>query len=151
MAKRGPKPKPHSERIASGGARQNPERGTVHILTATPGPGYVRPVMPGGMSAEAELLWNTRVETYERRGQMIAGCEEQLANYCEALVALNRFWQAKETPPGVLLTSVLKWGGEFYETSASQHVSIRPETRVNPIADHLRAREERAKTRKEKA
>jgi hypothetical protein len=122
--KRGPKPVDPETQKARGETRG--ERVIIQMfpdIAARPDPEEMPP--PEGMTLEGELIWIEKVERYKRRGQKIQGFESTLRIYCEAEAALLKQFAAGQGASSNQINAVRGWANEFYDTPASQRISVR--------------------------
>lgn len=133
MAKKGHRrPKPEAVKKAAGTARR--DRVVVPLFPNQPGAAYAEPLRPPGMTAGARKIWDRKVDRYAARGQVVAGCEDALKQYCELEAAIDSLRRRKVEVPVGMINAFRIFAGEFYDTPASQHQTLRPPTAANPFA-----------------
>ena len=97
-----------------------------------PDPAEIPP--PAGMTPAGADVWKVKVERYRQRGQKVGGFEEALRQYCELEARLTELWNHRDGPPMAMVAAHRVWCGEFFDTPASQKVSIGKKTADNPFA-----------------
>lgn len=134
MAQRGHnRAKPQALKEAAGTDRR--DRQVVPLFPGEPGAAYVEPVMPKGMSKRAREVWRIKVDQYASRGQVVAGCEAALEQYCELEAELRDLRRRQITPPVAMINAHRIYANEFYDTPASQHAPLRqPAGTANPFS-----------------
>ncbi len=97
-----------------------------------PDPAEIPP--PDGMTKTGADIWRTKVDRYKQRGQKVGGFEEALRAYCELEARLVEAWAERDGPTMAMVAAHRMWAGEFYDTPASQKVSIGSTKSENPFA-----------------
>ena len=97
-----------------------------------PDPAEIPP--PAGMTPAGAEVWRVKVERYRQRGQKVGGFEEALRQYCELEALLTECWIQPDGPSMAMVAAHRMWAGEFFDTPASQKVSIGKKTAENPFA-----------------
>ena len=76
-------------------------------------------IKPGGMTKEADAIWDNKVSRFEERGIPIAGYESTLRIYCELEASINRKQSVSLDVPASFLNAHRGYASEFFETPAS--------------------------------
>ena len=128
-----PRTKPANLQDISGLSR--PDRPRVELFNPLQG----EPVKPDWLKGRASKIWDSRVEKYRARGMKVRGNEDVLAQYC-ALEAdlIDQFWRKQITPPMAMVNAHRLYAHEFFDTPASQHVTLKGGLKDNPFTEHKR-------------
>ena len=89
---------------------------------------------PAGMTPAGASVWRTKVDRYRQRGQKVGGFEEALRQYCELEAKVTEAWNQEFGPSMAMVNTHRMWATEFFDTPASQKVSIGKKTADNPFA-----------------
>lgn len=117
MAKRGRKPTPLKVVEGRGTVKKTrPRKQAVPDING-------EPIKPEWLMGRAIIIWDVKVATYKARGQNVVGCEGALAQYCQLEAKLEQLWGAHETPTTAMINAHRVYANEFFDTSASKHVS----------------------------
>jgi hypothetical protein len=115
----------------------------IHALQGTEQPGRGRvaafnpmngePAKPKKMTRMGSKIWDERVAKYKARGMSVVGMEESLEEYCELKAELKDARQ-KRIPITVAKQNAYRvWANEFFDTPASQQVSLKQGLKDNPF------------------
>jgi len=131
MGARGPKPKPEYLKLIEGTAR--PDRKTEELVPQLEGV----PERPKWLTGRARKLWERKVQTYEKRGLNIVGCEDMLAQYCalEAKI-IDDYYRRKLIPPASLINALKGLACLFYDAPGVQHDRVGSNPKKNEFANN---------------
>lgn len=115
--RRGEKPLPDETKVVRGTFRP------CRALDGAVAPLDGSVVAPKWLKGQALRLWRVKVETYDRRGQSVVGCESALAQYCAVEADLIARWRKGSDVPVALINAHRIYANEFYDTPASQQAA----------------------------
>ena len=92
---------------------------------------------PAWLTGAARRLWAVKVATYARCGQMVAGCEPMLAQFCALEAELVRRYEKGDDVPAALLTVYRQFAAEFFDSPASQIGRVATAAPANRFAIHI--------------
>jgi hypothetical protein len=76
-------------------------------------------VKPAWLKGRGAKIWAEKVAVYRDRGQVIAGFEMNLAQYCAVEAGLIGLYSKGLMPSTAMVREHRMWAAEFYDTPAS--------------------------------
>lgn len=118
-------------------------RGTVDPRTAEApvvAPIEGRPERPKTLrDAHARRMWNKKVDDFIARGQVVRGCEETLAAYCNILSEIAELTKRRVSVPAAMYNQQRMFAIELYDTPSAQTGKVQSGApNRNPFTAHGR-------------
>ena len=84
--------------------------------------------------AHARKMWEKKVADFLARGQVVRGCEETLAAYCNILSEIAELTKRRVSVPAAMYNQQRMYAIELYDTPSAQTGKVQPgEPRRNPF------------------
>lgn len=99
-----------------------------------------RPVRPKTLrDAHARKMWDKKVDDFIARGQVVRGCEETLAAYCNILSEIAELTKRRVSVPAAMYNQQRMYAIELYDTPSAQTGKVQSGQPVrNPFTAHGR-------------
>lgn len=89
--------------------------------------------------AHARRMWDKKVDDFIARGQVVRGCEETLAAYCNILSEIAELTKRRVSVPAAMYNQQRMYAIELYDTPSAQTGKVQSGTpNRNPFTAHGR-------------